>query len=82
MFAKIYQPSPSAMTSGRAKSNHWVLEFVTKGKSPIIFRIALLKRRRLNVLDAPMLKTLVSIESYRGRIKARLNTLGVHSSTG
>jgi len=35
MFAKIYQPSPSAMTSGRAKSNHWVLEFVTKGKSII-----------------------------------------------
>ena len=27
MLAKIYQPSPSAMTSGRAK-RHWVLEFV------------------------------------------------------
>lgn len=27
MLAKIYQPAPSAMTSGRAKSKHWVLEF-------------------------------------------------------
>ena len=27
MLAKIYQPSPSAMTSGRAK-RHWVLEFM------------------------------------------------------
>ena len=27
MLAKIYQPSPSAMTSGRAKK-HWVLEFM------------------------------------------------------
>ncbi len=27
MLAKIYQPSPSAMTSGRAK-RHWVLEFI------------------------------------------------------
>lgn len=35
MFAKIYQPNPSAMTSGRAKSSHWLLEFVTKGPSVI-----------------------------------------------
>lgn len=28
MLAKIYQPSPSAMTSGRGKSRHWVLEFI------------------------------------------------------
>lgn len=27
MFAKIYRPRPSAMSSGRAKSLHWVLEF-------------------------------------------------------
>jgi len=27
MLAKIYQPAPSAMTSGRAK-RHWVLEFI------------------------------------------------------
>ena len=30
MFAKIYQPSPSAMTSGRAKSDRWILEFTSK----------------------------------------------------
>ena len=29
MLAKIYQPAPSAMTSGRAK-RHWVIEFVGK----------------------------------------------------
>jgi len=28
MFAKIYQPAPSAMTSGRAKTKYWVIEFV------------------------------------------------------
>ena len=28
MLAKIYQPSPSAMTSGRGQSKHWVLEFI------------------------------------------------------
>ena len=28
MLAKIYQPSPSAMTSGRGKDKYWVLEFV------------------------------------------------------
>lgn len=31
MFAKIYQPNPSAMTSGRAKTHHWLLDFETKG---------------------------------------------------
>ncbi len=31
MFAKIYQPNPSAMTSGRAKIHHWLLDFETKG---------------------------------------------------
>ena len=30
MFAKIYQPSPCAMQSGRAKSQHWVLEFISR----------------------------------------------------
>jgi len=35
MFAKIYQPAPSAMQSGRSKSQHWVLEFVSK--TPEIF---------------------------------------------
>jgi hypothetical protein len=29
MFAKIYRPRPSAMTSGRAKTNHWVVEFAS-----------------------------------------------------
>ncbi len=28
MLAKIYQPSPSAMTSGRGRSNVWILEFI------------------------------------------------------
>ena len=27
MYAKIYRPRPSAMTSGRAKTHHWILEF-------------------------------------------------------
>lgn len=35
MFAKIFQPNPSAMTSGRAKTHHWVLEFVTSGPTII-----------------------------------------------
>ncbi len=35
MFAKIYQPSPSAMTSGRAYSDHWVLEFISRGPKRI-----------------------------------------------
>jgi len=26
MFAKIYQPSPSAMSSGRGNTHKWVLE--------------------------------------------------------
>lgn len=29
MYAKIYRPRPSAMTSGRAKTHHWILEFET-----------------------------------------------------
>ena len=29
MFAKIYQPAPSAMTSGRANADGWVLEFIS-----------------------------------------------------
>ena len=32
MLAKIYQPAPSAMTSGRANAKHWVLEFF--GQAP------------------------------------------------
>jgi len=32
MFAKIYQPSPSAMQSGRGNSNFWVLEFANTAK--------------------------------------------------
>lgn len=34
MLAKIYQPAPSAMTSGRAK-RHWVLEFLVASSSKI-----------------------------------------------
>lgn len=30
MFAKIFQPAPSAMQSGRGNSQKWVLEFVSK----------------------------------------------------
>ena len=30
MLAKIYQPAPSAMTSGRGRSKIWVLEFINK----------------------------------------------------
>ena len=30
MFAKIYQPSASAMSSGRGNSQKWVLEFTSK----------------------------------------------------
>jgi len=30
MFAKIYQPSPSAMSSGRGNTHKWVLEFISK----------------------------------------------------
>ena len=33
MFARIYQPAPNAMQSGRANSRIWVLEFAgTKGR--------------------------------------------------
>jgi len=36
MFAKIYQPAPSAMTSGRAHNDLWILEVPKKlGKSII-----------------------------------------------
>ena len=35
MFAKIYQPSPSAMTSGRAGAGQWALEFVSRGTNRI-----------------------------------------------
>ena len=35
MFAKIYQPSPNAMQSGRANSQQWVLEFPKGGKRVI-----------------------------------------------
>ena len=31
MFARIYQPAPSAMQSGRGKSRHWVIEFPKTG---------------------------------------------------
>ena len=34
MLAKIYQPAPSAMTSGRGQSKHWVLEFISQ--KPVI----------------------------------------------
>jgi len=34
MLAKIYQPAPSAMTSGRAK-RHWVLEFARKSSGRV-----------------------------------------------
>ncbi len=30
MFAKIYQPCASTMQSGRANTQHWALEFVSK----------------------------------------------------
>ena len=35
MFARIYQPAPSAMSSGRAKSQHWVLEFTSNAPKSI-----------------------------------------------
>ena len=35
MFATIYQPAPNAMQSGRAGSNHWVLEFPRTGGGAI-----------------------------------------------
>ena len=39
MFAKIYQPARSAMTSGQAKTHDWVLEFAPesrKGREPLM----------------------------------------------
>ncbi len=35
MIARIYQPAPNAMQSGRAKSRHWVIEF-SKAKTGIL----------------------------------------------
>lgn len=35
MFARIYQPAPNAMQSGRGNSRHWVLEFSKAGKRSI-----------------------------------------------
>lgn len=35
MFAKIYQPSASAMQSGRGKTNTWILEFVSRSPTVI-----------------------------------------------
>ncbi len=35
MFARIYQPAPNAMQSGRANTRHWVLEFPKGGTRTI-----------------------------------------------
>ena len=35
MFARIYQPAPNAMQSGRANSQFWVLEFSKSGNRSI-----------------------------------------------
>ena len=35
MRVRIYQPSPSAMQSGIASSNHWILEFVPASKKEL-----------------------------------------------
>lgn len=35
MFARIFQPAPSAMQSGRAKSRHWEIEFPIDGRRSI-----------------------------------------------
>lgn len=35
MIARIYQPSPNAMQSGRGNSQQWVLELPRKGKGSI-----------------------------------------------
>lgn len=35
MFAKIYQPAPNAMQSGRAGSTQWVLEFARTGSGSV-----------------------------------------------
>ena len=35
MHARIYQPARSAMTSGQAKTNAWVLEFAQGAPKPV-----------------------------------------------
>jgi len=35
MFAKIYQPAPNAMQSGRAGSSEWALEFKPSSRGEI-----------------------------------------------
>ena len=35
MFAKIYQPAKSAMTSGQAQTHGWVLEFTPQARRTI-----------------------------------------------
>ncbi len=35
MFARIYQPSPNAMQSGRSNSRHWVLELPKSGEATV-----------------------------------------------
>lgn len=35
MFARIFQPSPNAMQSGRGNSRHWVLELPKGAKGSI-----------------------------------------------
>lgn len=35
MFAKIHQPAPSAMQSGRGKTDNWVLEFSDNSKKEL-----------------------------------------------
>ncbi len=35
MFARIYQPSPNAMQSGRGNSRHWVLELPRSSKGTV-----------------------------------------------
>jgi len=32
MFARIYQPAPNTMQSGRGNSKHWLLEFAKGGE--------------------------------------------------
>lgn len=33
MFAKIYRPAKTAMQSGRAKTQNWVLEFMPETRT-------------------------------------------------
>ena len=35
MFAKIYQPTASAMSSGRGNTHKWVLEYISKAPTII-----------------------------------------------